>query len=571
MNKQVFYRMETRATNIQSTSIPIPPDFPVKWESPNDANFFWEQERLHFPEQTTAMDLSLLMQPVCAGFNKVAETYDVPVTWYCRHINTYIYKAMVPKKSPLDKAQWTQEQINEVIAAVGVRWKNEWLPEIKTYLADWEAYNLKGATMQALLEQLNETEKRQHRLWEIHFLLVSPSRLAITLFSEMYQELFSDASPSESYELLSGFENRMVESNKILWELSRQASASPTVRKIISENAADEVVAQLAESEEGKTFLAKLNNYLQEYGKRTDKFRFNYPSWSELPTPVIQNLKGYIMSPDERDVIADMKKIGAQREEKINKARERLQNYPGPIRAQFELLLKAAQIGSILGEEHPDWLEFQPLYYTRQLLLELGHRLVDAGAFNQQDDVFYLSIEELRETLATPSSPLNRRTLVNERRVCEKQFSVGTPPPKLGTLPAGPPPAHPLVKAGAKFMGTPPPVSEYPNELKGHTGSGGIAQGTAKIVRVLEETKKLKPGDILVTETTIPSWTPLFATIAGVVTDTGGTLSHAAVIAREYGIPAVVGTVKATRMIQEGQTIEVNGDVGQVRIISNGK
>jgi pyruvate,water dikinase len=85
----------------------------------------------------------------------------------------------------------------------------------------------------------------------------------------------------------------------------------------------------------------------------------------------------------------------------------------------------------------------------------------------------------------------------------------------------------------------------------------------------LEETKKLKPGDILVTETTIPSWTPLFATIAGVVTDTGGTLSHAAVIAREYGIPAVVGTVKATRMIQDGQTIEVNGDVGIVRIISS--
>jgi pyruvate,water dikinase len=119
-----------------------------------------------------------------------------------------------------------------------------------------------------------------------------------------------------------------------------------------------------------------------------------------------------------------------------------------------------------------------------------------------------------------------------------------------------------------KFFGGPPQPPTELGVLRGNPGSPGTARGIAKVVRSLAEAAKLEPGDILVAETTAPPWTPLFATVAAVVTDTGGILSHCAVVAREYGIPAVVGTGMATAMIKDGQTVEVGGDTGIVRVIT---
>ncbi|MDQ3547566.1 MAG: PEP-utilizing enzyme, partial [Chloroflexota bacterium] len=108
-----------------------------------------------------------------------------------------------------------------------------------------------------------------------------------------------------------------------------------------------------------------------------------------------------------------------------------------------------------------------------------------------------------------------------------------------------------------------------PLVLNGAAGSPGVVQGTARVVRSLADAGRIGPGDILVAPTTAPPWTPLFATVAAVVTDTGGVLSHCAVVAREYRIPAVVGTGTATTAIQDGQLIEVDGDRGIVRIVQD--
>ena len=131
----------------------------------------------------------------------------------------------------------------------------------------------------------------------------------------------------------------------------------------------------------------------------------------------------------------------------------------------------------------------------------------------------------------------------------------------------GPPPEDPLSRAFGKFFGTPPEPSNEEGNLNGHAGSPGKIQGTAKVVGALAEAEKLQQGDILVTGTTSPAWTPLFATAGAIVTDTGGILSHCAVVAREYRIPAVVGTGAATKRISDGQVLEVDGDNGTVRIV----
>jgi pyruvate,water dikinase len=117
-----------------------------------------------------------------------------------------------------------------------------------------------------------------------------------------------------------------------------------------------------------------------------------------------------------------------------------------------------------------------------------------------------------------------------------------------------------------KFVGPPPTPAAEATRIAGHAGSPGVVRGTARVIRSLADAHRLQRGDILVTETTLPSWTPLFATAAAVVTDTGGVLSHCAIVAREYRIPAVVGTGSATASIRDGQLIEVDGTRGIVRL-----
>jgi len=119
-----------------------------------------------------------------------------------------------------------------------------------------------------------------------------------------------------------------------------------------------------------------------------------------------------------------------------------------------------------------------------------------------------------------------------------------------------------------KFFGTPPQPPREPGVLEGSPGSPGVVRGPAKVLRSLSEAAEIQQGEVLVAETTAPPWTPLFATAAAVVTDTGGILSHCAVVAREYRIPAVVGAAMATATIRDGQTVEVDGDAGIVRVLS---
>ena len=119
-----------------------------------------------------------------------------------------------------------------------------------------------------------------------------------------------------------------------------------------------------------------------------------------------------------------------------------------------------------------------------------------------------------------------------------------------------------------KFFGAPPQPSDEPGVLRGNPGSPGVVRGRARVLRSLPEAAGLRPGEVLVAETPAPPWTPLFATAAAIVTDTGGILSHSAVVAREYRIPAVVGVGAATATIRSGQMVEVDGDGGTVRVLS---
>ena len=138
------------------------------------------------------------------------------------------------------------------------------------------------------------------------------------------------------------------------------------------------------------------------------------------------------------------------------------------------------------------------------------------------------------------------------------------PPPTLGEMPDAPP--DPFIEAINKMFGVPPEPSLDPDVIKGTGASAGTVQGTVKVVHDLTEASKLQPGDIMVCEMTMPPWTPLFSIAAAVVADTGGVLSHCAIVSREYGMPCVVNTLIGTVALKDGMTVTVDGSQGLVRI-----
>ena len=549
--------------------IPAPPGFPVVWEHPDDARGFWEQERTHFPEPIAPLDYSLMSLVYLRGFNAAAEAYGLPIRAHARRIGNYLYSAMAPNIPPEQMAaqgEIAESRIKPVIGTLQEHWDGEWLPEVKRHIVEMRALDLAGTPTADLVAILDQTEERIAALWKIHFEQAFPMLLSLSLFDDFYRDLFGDEDAFQAFRLLQGFENKTLESNQELWKLSRVAVADPTVRQVFETLAIGEIVPALEESGPGRAFLAQLQAFLAAYGRRGDTWGLRPAGWIENPSSVLRNLKDYVAQPD-RDLAAERTALIEERERLVAQTRERLVGYPRPVVGQFEGLLKAAQFANVLSEEHGFWIDFSSTYEVRLIFLEIGTRLAAAGVLHERDDVFFLSIEEVRETLvALPT--LDRRALVTERRAALEEAGTITPPPVLGTPPSGPPPQDPIGRAVMKmFGGGPPPPSDVPSELRGNAGSPGKVSGTARVIHSLDEADKVQPGDILVTEFTAPPWTPLFATVAAVVTDAGGILSHCAVVAREYNIPAVVGTARATATIRDGQQIEVDGNAGLVRLL----
>jgi phosphohistidine swiveling domain-containing protein len=575
--------------------IPTPPDFPVAWEKPGDVSLYWERNLFHYPDPMTPLEFEFGVKTFnIDGLNHAAEVYDFPIRFDGRRINGYVYQAIIPVGAPpeavvkgmnqldrlvpglVDAIQNTAvgaqtrrylKKMDPAIARIGEYWNNELLPEVKKHLSYWESFDLRGATMPELLAHLEETEAKARRLGEIHFLIDFPFLMAPSMFEDLYRELFGEENGLEAYRLLQGFDNKTLEADRVLWQLSRAALARPTVRRVLQERAAADVVPELEQSVEGRAFLTDLHAYLDEYGQRSDKFdTIGAVSWIEDPTPAIKSLKDYVTQ-HGRNPEAELAALAAEREWLVSKARERLKGYPRPVLDRFESLLKSAQEATVISEDHVFWIDYQGLYRIRRVLQEFGRRFAEAGMIEEKNDVLQLTSDELRETAgALPG--LDRHGLVRKRKAALERFRAIRPPRAIGTMPLGEPPDEPIGRAIGRFFGKAPEPQGEPNVLRGNAGSPGTVRGRAKVIRSLSEADKLQEGDVLVAETTAPPWTPLFATAAAVVTDTGGVLSHCAVVAREYRIPAVVGIGTATAAIQDGQLLEVNCSDGVVRIVS---
>ena len=190
-------------------------------------------------------------------------------------------------------------------------------------------------------------------------------------------------------------------------------------------------------------------------------------------------------------------------------------------------------------------------YYDvyKQGIMREVHKLVEAGRLKKAEDTYYLSMDELLD--AVKSGKVNQG-LIEERENVYRSYATLTPPRIIFSDGEVPP-----VSYSADIPG---------GALAGLAVSSGIVEGRARVVENLEDAQ-IEKGDILVTTFTDPSWTPVFVSLSGLVTEAGGMMSHGAVMTREYGLPAVVGVANATRLIKDGQRIRVNGTEGYVEIL----
>lgn len=571
-------------------AIPIPEDFPVSWENPDDAKVTWQLDN-HATEPMAPLSCSV-SAAILRGFTPAFRQFGLPIQLRIRFINGYPYGGLVFDAAPPEavmrvigavnrlapglvrvmsgrmSAQMTKQQmekIDAILPRIDAYWQDELLPEIDQHFAYFESCDLRGLSQAQLRAHFAESLKRTERLGEIHVLAGFTGPIAMSLFEELYRDLFEGATPLDALRLLHGFYSQTLAGDRTLWRLSRTALSLPAVSQVLAEHDAAAVIPVLKQTGEGRRFLAGLRAYLRQYGQRLNSFgQLTESSWAEDPTPAIEILKAYLIRP-EADPEAERAWLAAAREKAVADARLRLTAYPQPVVIKFETLLKAAQSGATIKEDN-HWMIGHLFYQMRLLALEFGRRLAEAGALETEDDVFYLTADELLAgSLTAETLPGQER--VRQRKVEREHFSRIPPPRMLGTMPPFVPDDNsPFAQAMKKADFAVEAGSGAADGLQGQPGSAGVVCGTARILHTLAEAGKLQPGDILVTQTTMPPWTPLFAIAAAVVTDYGGVLSHCAIVAREYGIPAVVGTGRATKTFQDGQLLEVDGDAGVVRV-----
>jgi len=322
----------------------------------------------------------------------------------------------------------------------------------------------------------------------------------------------------------------------------------------------------MEQSDAGEKWLEGFQDYLKVRGLRKRRaLEIATPTWQEKPSLAIAELK-------RMAAIGGVDAPGMKREELAKKReeaeREVLAMVPQEQREWFEKLLRCTQAAMVFSEDHQYFCEDLQFSLVRRAATALGKKFVNAGIMDQYEDVIYLLHNEILDaSIAKVKS--NVRKIVNRRKEEYDGYLkiAGEAPLFLGD----PSKLPELVMSDSVFCTIIAPQVARPEDvgatLVGACGAPGVAEGIARVIVTDEHMDEVQPGEILVSPYTSPTWTPLFGIIRAVVTDGGGYLAHAAIVGREYGIPAVVGTQEATRKIKTGQKLKVDGNLLRVYVL----
>ena len=535
-------------------------DFPI----PPDIEGFWLWDKLHCPRPLTPLEHELLLQSTGTGFSKAIGDLGSSLVAVTRSINYYNYlhgtdRDIGTEDREARKARY-ERNVQELMPRLGHLWENQWLPDMLPKLERARNTDYTALSDADLLARFEEMAAEVLDRWVVHGMLLY-SFHAAGIFADYYNEVVQPEDSKEGYEALQGFDTKATESSRGLWSLSRTARVNPELRRAFDTLQGQQLHAELRKSDAGRAFLSDLAAYLEDFGWRADSvYELTRPSWREDPSIALNAIQGYVSIEDAHGPQQQYESAVRRREQLLTAAKNKLASDPEKL-ARFNELYHNASSFTPIVEDHNHWIDQMGDILMRYPALEIGARLTAKGTLARPDDVFLLNTAEIKEAMAGAA----KQAIVAQRRSEMEHFARIVPPPAIGVPP---PPTDPVEDVLFRFFGAPVDVSSDPSVINGIAASPGTARGPAKVVRDLAEASKVKQGDVLVCEMTLPPWTPLFSTACAVVADTGGILSHCAIVAREYRIPCVVGTGTGTVQIKDGMVLTVDGSKGIVRIES---
>ncbi len=384
------------------------------------------------------------------------------------------------------------------------------------------------------------------------------------LFTTVYNRFYKQEESPQASAFVMGYNTTPILSEKSLFALAQKAKEWKDLAEYLMGTDANEIAADLQDpgAPEGvekpawDEWKARFSEHQAAFGHLLFDLDFSKPLPAEDPVPQLKAVQMYLrgegIDPNERQ-----DRLATRRLE----AKAQLLTRARGLRGWA--VRKALGWAQSMAEVREDSISSIGLAYPRLriLLIELGRRFVEAGAFENSEDIFWLEKEEIEKRLDDLDQGIrfeSMQELIEQRKKIRQAERKVAPPAQL--------------PASKTYMGLPveafiPGVGgEEGGKLKGVGASAGVVSGVACVLHGPEDFNQMKPGGILVAKLTTPAWTPLFAMAAGVVTDIGGPLSHGSIVAREYGIPAVLGTGVATHRIQNGQVVTVDGNQGIVSL-----
>jgi phosphohistidine swiveling domain-containing protein len=319
-------------------------------------------------------------------------------------------------------------------------------------------------------------------------------------------------------------------------------------------------LARLHQRGDDEGLQAGLGRFLRRYGRRTGSgygsaIEWATPTWAMRPELALEVVRSYAKQ-DLDALDAAEREAKRRRVTSLRRVRRKLAAEP-ELLARFERSYRRARQEALDMENSNALIEQESNGIYREAIDLVGRTLVDLGILDEPDDVFHLGLEEL-QALADDSASIDAASLVSVRKADIDEQAKTKPPPVLGQEPAAKP-------------DRPEPTLPEDNTVRGTGVSTGSASGRAVVAQPAPAPPEVEPGDILVCNDLGPAWTPIVPLLAGMVLDHGGIYQHAAIVAREYGIPAVLETKVATKVIPNGSTIAIDAAAGTVEVVATAR
>lgn len=552
----------------------------------------WERDSFHFADPVPPLVESLELDHIADATRKGFAEWSLPMeAFHGRVFDGWVYFRMEPfggepppglaklmQRFPVVAKAWKLDPrarkrilgFERFISSGGFEdnistWEDQWEPEARERTARLASVEVASVDDAALAKHLENLRDHMAWVWTFHANIHLTCFYVRGRFAEVCERLFG-LPEFEAYELIAGGGESLLGPTAHLARIAARVrtdlDATATVKRASS-------LDDLADSWVG----SEVATFLDEHGHRTlEGFDFLAARLRERPEMVLKLLRDHVESAtDPHEEVRDRRR----------RADERVAEFKASLddadRAEFEHWLDLGRRAYPLNESHEALLNDMSMALTRDAVLETGRRLAERGVLDASNDVVFLYLGELTTVLRGGTI---ERGLVAKRRELHERRRHTVPPAFLGTPPAEPPlDAFPPAVAGALRIilgqlaamgdaaGVTQTTDDDTNALRGIAGSPGTVEGRVRVVLNIDDFARVGRGEILVCPVTTPAWTILFPHIGGLVTDSGGMLSHAAIVAREFGVPAVVGTGTATSRLRDGQIVRVDGSSGEVTVL----